>query len=72
MGNKKKFIEIKQIKGVNGGGKTWDKRIKKKNRSNKSQKQQKTNNKANRDTKSNNGVHLVDVKWMCLCNKGCG
>ena len=72
MGNKKKFIEIKQIKGVNGGGKTWDKRIKNKNRSNKSQKQHKTNNKANRDTKSNNGVHLVDGKCMCLYSKGCG
>ena len=72
--NKKKIIEIKQIQGESGGGKTWSKRSNNKGKTNKSQKQQQRNNKANRngDTKRKNGVHLVDGKWIWICNKGCG
>ena len=69
--NKKKFIKMKKIQGGSGGIKMWAKRSNKKGRTNKSQKQKKINKKANvnGDTKSNNKVHLVDGKWMCLCNK---
>ena len=72
--NKKKFIKTRQSKGGNGGGKNWDKRSNNKGKANKPQKQQKSDKKANLnvDTNSNNGVHLVDSKWMCLYNKGCG
>ena len=35
-------------------------------------KKHQSNNEGNVDTKSNNGVQIVDGKWMCLCNKGCG
>ena len=63
-----------KTQGGNGGGKTWSKHINKKGRANEYQKKQQSDKKANvnGDTKSNNVVHLVDVKWMCLSNKGCG
>ena len=64
--NKKNIINMKQSQGVSGGGKTWANRSNKKGRTNKSHKQQKINNKENInvDTKSNNGVHLVDRECM--------
>ena len=42
--------------------------------SNKSQKKHQSNKKSNvnLDTKSKNGVHVVDGKCMCLCNEGFG
>ena len=57
-----------------GRGKTWDERSNKKGWTNKYQKQQQINNKGNlnEDTKSNDGVHLVEEKCMRLCNKDCG
>ena len=70
--NKEKFITINQRKGWNGGGKTWANRSNKKSQDKKYQKQQQIDKKANGDTKSNNGVQLVDWNWICLCNKGCG
>ena len=65
---------MKQIQGVSGGDKTCSKRSNKKGKTNNAQKQQKSDKKENknRDTNINNGAHLVDGKWMCLCNKGCG
>ena len=61
-----------QSLGESGGSNSCAKRNNKKGRTNKSQKQQKIDKKTNvnGDNKSNNGVHLVGVKWMCLCNKG--
>ena len=63
---------MNKIQSGSGGGKTWAKHSDKKGWNNKSQNQQKSDNKenGNGDTKSNNGVHLVDGKCMCLCNKG--
>ena len=58
--------------GRNGGGKTWANHSNKKGCVNKDQKKQKSDNNANVDTKSKNGVHLVEAEWMFLCNKGCG
>ena len=65
---------MNQIQRVSRGGKTWTKRSNKKGRNNKAQKQQQINKKENEnvDTKSNNGVHIVDGKFMCLINKGFG
>ena len=64
--NKKNIINMKQIQGGSGGGKTWANRSNKKGRTNKTHKQQQINNKENInvDTKSNNGVHLVDRECM--------
>ena len=60
--NKKKFIEMKKIQVVNGGGKMWANLINNKGWDNKSQKKQQRNKKEYGDTKSNNGVCLVDGK----------
>ena len=64
----KKFIKMKQIQGGSSGVKTWAKHSNKKDWDNKTQKQQKSDKRenGNGDTRSNNGVHLVDGKWMCL------
>ena len=72
--NKNKFIKMKQSQGESRVCKTWAKHSNKKGRTNKSQKQQKSDKKENGNggNKSNNGVRLVYVKWLCLCNKGCG
>ena len=71
--NKNKFIDVKQSQGESEGVKTWAKRSNKKSLTNKSQNQQQSNKKVNvnRETKSNNGVHLVDGKSVYLYNKGC-
>ena len=71
--NKKNFINVNQSPGGSVGEKTWAKRSNKKGQANKSQKQQQSFKKpnGNGDTKSKNGVKLVAVKWLCLCNKGC-
>ena len=72
--NNNKFIRMKKSQGGNGGGKTWAKHSNKKGWNNKPQNQQQSNKKANGNgyTKRNNEVHLVDGKFMCLWNKGCG
>ena len=46
----------------------------KKGQANKPQKKNQSDKKSNLngDTKSNNGVHLVDGKCVFICNKGCG
>ena len=72
LGNNKKFTDTNQSQGRNGGGKTWANHSNKKGCVNKDQKKQKSDNNANVDTKSKNGVHLVEAEWMFLCNKGCG
>ena len=65
---------MKQIQGERVGGKTWEDNSYKKGQTNKKQKQQQNDKKKNwnGDTNSNIVVNLVDGKWMCLCNKGCG
>ena len=60
--NKNNFIEMKQLQVVNGGGKMWANLINNKGWDNKSQKKQQRNKKEYGDTKSNNGVCLVDGK----------
>jgi len=73
--NKKKFIEAKKAKQGSGGGgdggKTWPGR-KRGNSSNKSGKGDKKGKTSGSKGGSENGVHLVDGRWMCLCKKGCG
>ena len=65
---------MKQSQGGSGGGKTYYKHNNKKFRTNKYQKQQQSNKKGNGNgyTNRNNGFHLVDGNWTCLCNKGWG
>ena len=50
----------------------WSKSSNKKGWDNKYQNQQQSDKKENGDPKSNNRFNLVDNKWMCLYNKGCG
>ena len=65
---------MKQIQVGNGGGKIWAKSINKKGQANKSQNSHQIDKmeNGNVDTNSNNGVNLVDNRWMCLCNRCCG
>ena len=69
--NKKNIINMKQIQGGSERGKTWANCSNKKVWTNKSHKKQQINNRGNInvDTKSNNGVHLVNGECMFLCNK---
>ena len=65
---------MKQSQCWSGRGKNWYKRSNNEVQTNKADKQHQINKKenVNVDTKSNNGVHLVDGEYMCLCNKYCG
>ena len=60
--------------GGSEGFKKWTNLINKEVQDNKSQNQQQSDKKANGNIyiKSNNGVHLVEKKLMCLYSKGCG
>ena len=64
--NNKKFINTKQSQCGSVGGKTWANHSNKNVWTNKYHKQHQINNKENGnvDTKSNNGVHLVDRECM--------
>ena len=69
--NKKKFVEAKKAEG---GGASFTKRSNN-SKSNKGKKKKAAKNSGNQaPTKpgESNGVHMVNGKFMCKCNKGCG